>query len=191
MGKNRIYELLKFAGEGGIVSYGVLMQVGFVFNAIFIGYSIGTAPIVGYHYGAKNYDEIKNVFKKSIVINILAGMLMTILSVTLAIPLSKMFVGYNGGLVDLTANAMRIYAFSFVLYGFNIFTSSFFTALNNGLISAISSTCRTLLFQTLSVLLLPLLFGLNGIWFAIIVAEILAIGLNTILLLTNKKKYNY
>ena len=186
-----IMQLLKFAGESGLVSYGILMQVGFVFNAIFIGYSIGTAPIVGYHYGAKNNDEIKNILKKSVVINIITGIAMTILSIALAIPIAKLFVGYNDSLVKLTTNAMRIYAFSFILYGLNTFTSSFFTALNNGLISAISSTCRTLLFQTLSVLLLPLSFGLNGIWFAIIVAEILAIGLNTILLLSNKKKYKY
>lgn len=185
------FQLLKFAGESGLVSYGILMQVGFVFNSIFIGYSIGTAPIIGYHYGAKNHVEVRNVLKKSCVINIITGIIMTMLSILLAIPIAKLFVGYNMDLVNLTTRAMRIYAFSFILYGLNVFTSSFFTSLNNGLISAISSTCRTLIFQTLSVLLIPLIFGISGIWFAIIIAEILSLILNATLILTHRKKYNY
>lgn len=164
------------------------MQVGFVLNSIFIGYSIGSAPIIGYHYGAKNHVEVRNVFKKSCVINIITGIIMTMLSILLAIPISKLFVGYNMDLVNLTTRAMRIYAFSFILYSLDMFTSSFFTALNNGLISAISSTCRTLIFQTLSVLLIPLIFRISGIWFAIIIiAEILSLILNTTLILTHRK----
>ena len=184
-------QLLKYAGESGIVSYGVLMYVGFIFNAIFIGYSIGTAPIVGFNYGAKNNNEIKNVLKKSFVINIITGMLMLVLAICLAKPLSNLFVGYDKGLVDMTINALSIYAFSFLVYGLNVFTSSFFTALNNGLISVVSATCRTLLYQTSCVLIIPLLFDLNGIWYATIAAEILAIITNIILLLINKRKYSY
>ena len=184
-------QLLKYAGESGLVSYGILMQVGFIFNSIFIGYSIGAAPIVGYHYGANNLSEIKSVLKKSSLINVLTGIIMTIFSICLAYPFAKLFVGYDKGLVELATNAMKIYSFSFSIYGLNTFTSSFFTALNNGLMSIISSTSRTLIFQTMSVILLPMIFGLNGIWFAIIFAEILSIGLNFILLVTNRKKYKY
>lgn len=182
-------QLLKFAGESGIVSYGVLMHIGFVFNAIFIGYSIGAAPIVGYHYGSKNNKEIKNVLKKSVVINILTGIMMTVLSIILAYPIANLFIRNNNSLVHLTINALRIYAFSFLISGLNVYISSLFTALNNGLVSAISSTCRTLVFQIMLVLLLPLVLGVNGIWFAIIIAELFALGLNMVLLFANKKYY--
>ena len=185
------FQLLKYAGERGLVSYGILMQVGFIFNSIFIGYSIGTAPIVGYHYGANNVDEIKSVLKKSAVINVLTGISLAVLSVSLAYPFAKLFVGYDNGLVEMATTAMRIYSFSFIIYGLNTFASSFFTALNNGLMSIVSSTSRTLIFQTMSVLLLPLMFGLTGIWVAIIFAEILSLGLNLILLISNRKKYKY
>ena len=184
-------QLLKYAGESGIVAYGVLMHIGFLFNSIFMGYSIGTAPIIGYHYGAKNNSEVKNVLKKSMIINIIVGIILSSVAISLAQPLSSIFVGYNESLLEFTVNAMRIFAFSYVLYGLNIFTSSFFTALNNGLISAIVSTCRTLIFQTSCVLLLPLVFELNGIWYSTILAEILSFVLCAIFILINKKKYQY
>lgn len=184
-------QLLKYAGENGIVAYGVLMHIGFLFNSIFMGYSIGTAPIIGYHYGAKSHDELKNILKKSLIINIIIGITLTIIAIGLAKPLSSIFVSYNASLLDFTINAMRIYAFSYILYGLNIFTSSFFTALNNGLISAIVSISRTLIFQTSCVLLLPLIFDLNGIWYSTILAEILSFSLCTIFIISNRKKYKY
>ena len=184
-------QLLKYAGEAGVIAYGVLMYLGFIFNAIYIGYAIGTAPMIGYHYGAENHGELKNIFKKSLFLNLVAGLIMMALSVVLAQPLSSIFVGYDAELLSFTTNAMRIFSFAFIFSGINIFTSSFFTALNNGLISAAVSMCRTLVFQIACVFVLPLFWGVNGIWLSLIVAELLALIICVICLLTNKKKYQY
>lgn len=184
-------QLLKFAGENGVAAYGVIMYASFIFAAVFIGYSIGTAPIIGYNYGAQNHAELKNIKKKSLTITALFGFIMTFISIVLASPLSTIFVSYDKELLSMTTNAMRIYSISFIFMGVNIFTSSFFTALNDGLTSAIVSFARTLVFQTSAVLLLPLAFGLNGVWSAIIVAEALSLVLGLIFLITKRKKYNY
>ena len=184
-------QLLKYAGESGVIAYGVLMYLGFIFNAIYIGYSIGTAPIIGYHYGAENYRELKNILKKSLLLNIGAGILMTLFSILLAQPLSSIFVGYDADLLSFTVQAMRIFSLSFIFSGINIFTSSFFTALNNGLISAVISMCRTLVFQIACVFVLPLFWGVNGIWLSLIVTELLALVVCMICLLACKKKYQY
>ncbi len=184
-------QLLKFAGEDGVSAYGIIMYASFIFAAVFMGYAIGVAPIVSFDYGAQNHDELKNVLKKSIIMNIVSGIVMMVLSASLARVLASIFVSYDKALLDMSATAMRIYSVSFIFMGFNIFTSSFFTALNNGLISAVVSFARTLIFQIGAVLLLPMAFGLNGIWAAIIVAEGLAFVMDTIFLITNKKKYQY
>lgn len=184
-------QLLKFAGEDGVSAYGIIMYASFIFAAVFIGYAIGMAPIVSYNYGAQNRDELKNVYRKSILINLVAGTVMTILSVSLARPLSSIFVSYDAELLDMTTLGMRIFSVSFIFMGFNIFTSSFFTALNNGLISAIVSFSRTLVFQVAAVMLLPMAWGLTGIWCSVIVAEFLAFVMDIIFLSTNKKKYGY
>lgn len=184
-------QLLAYAGEDGVAAYGVLMYVGFIFTAIYLGYSIGVAPIVGYNYGAENKEELRNVYHKSLIINGIFGVAMTIVAVSMATPLSYIFVGYDSELLSLTSGAMRIYGFCFLFMGFNIFASSFFTALNNGLISALISGLRTLVFQIAAVLLLPLLLGVNGIWGSLIVAEAIAIILSFIFLLANRKRYEY
>ena len=185
------FQLLKFAGENGVAAYGVLMYIQFIFAALFIGYTIGTAPIVGYHYGAENYTELKNLLRKSVWLMGIAGVAMMVLAQLLAFPLAKIFVGYDAGLLSMTRHAFHVFSFSFILAGFNIFTSSFFTALNNGGISAIISFLRTLVFQTLSVLLLPLLFGLDGIWWAITVAEIFACLISVTFLFAKRNQYYY
>ncbi len=184
-------QLLKFAGEDGVSAYGIIMYASFIFAAVFMGYAIGVAPIISYNYGAQNKDELKNMFRKSTIINIAAGVVMTILSVSLARPLSSIFVSYDKSLLDMTTLGMRIFSVSFIFMGFNIFTSSFFTALNNGLISAIVSFARTLIFQIAAVMLLPMAFGLTGIWVSVIVAEFLSLVLEIIFLATNQKKYGY
>lgn len=185
------FQLLKFAGENGVAAYGVLMYIQFIFAALFIGYTIGTAPIVGYHYGAENYTELKNLLRKSVWLMGIAGVAMMGLAQLLAFPLAKIFVGYDAELLSMTKHAFHVFAFSFILAGFNIFTSSFFTALNNGGISAIISFLRTLMFQTLSVLLLPLLFGLDGIWWAITVAEVFACLISVTFLFAKRNQYYY
>ena len=184
-------QLLKYAGEAGVIAYGVLIYLGFIFNAIYIGYSIGTAPIIGYHYGAENHSEVKNILKKSLFLNVSAGIIMTLFSVLFSQPLSSIFVGYDTELLAFTTEAMRIFSLSFVFSGLNIFTSSFFTALNNGLISALVSMCRTLIFQIVCVLVLPLFWGVTGIWLSLIFAELIALGVSVLCLLTNKNKYHY
>lgn len=185
------FQLLRFAGEDGVAAYGVLMYIQFIFVAIFVGYTIGTAPVVGYHYGAGNHDELKNLLKKSVVLMGAAGVTMMLLAQVLSGPLAQIFVGYDVGLFEMTRHAFKIFAFSFILAGFNIFASSFFTALNNGGVSAAISFLRTLVFQMLSVLILPMLFDLDGIWWAITVAEVCAFIISTVFLAVKRKKYHY
>ncbi len=185
------FQLIRFAGENGVAAYGVLMYIQFIFIAIFIGYTIGTAPIVSYHYGAGNYSELKNILKKSIVLMTVSGIIMLLLAQILAGPLAKIFVGYDKELFDMTKRAFKIFAFAFVLAGINIFTSSFFTALNNGIISATISFLRTLVFQMLSVLILPIIFELDGIWLAVAVAETFAFIISLVFLFKGRKRYHY
>lgn len=185
------FQLLKFAGENGVSAYGIIMYTSFIFAAVFIGYAIGVAPIVSYNYGAQTHAELKNVLKKSLVLNAVSGAVMTVISASLAKVLASIFVSYDPELLSMTTTAIRIYSVSFIFMGINIFTSSFFTALNNGLISAIVSFSRTLVFQIGAVLLLPLAFGINGIWKAIIVAEGLAFVMDAIFIFVYRKKYNY
>lgn len=185
------FQLLRYLGEDGVSAYGVLMYVQFIFIAIDIGYSIGCAPIVGFHYGAQNHAELKNMLKMSTRLMCASGLVLTILARVLAAPLAKIFVGYEEGLYTLTCHAFRLFSFAFLFAGFNIFASSFFTALNNGLISAAISFLRTLVCQTSSVLLLPLLFGVDGIWYAITAAEIFATTISVIFLFAKRKKYQY
>lgn len=185
------FQLMKYVGEDGVSAYGVLMYVQFIFVAIYIGYSIGCAPITGYHFGARNHNELKNMLRKSSFLSAVSGVILTILAIALSSPLAKIFVGYDEELYELTRHAFRLFAYSFLLAGFNIFTSSFFTALNNGAVSAAISFMRTLIFQTSSVLILPLFLGVDGIWWAITVAEFFAFILSLIFLFAKRKKYNY
>ena len=184
-------QLMRMLGEDGVSAYGVLMYVQLFFIGTAIGYSIGSAPIVSYHFGAGNHDELKNMLKKSLTLMGVAGVALTALALGLASPLAKLFVGYDERLYTLTLHAFSIFSFSFLLSGFNIFASSFFTALNNGLISAVISFARTLVFQAVCVLLLPALFGVNGIWFATIVAEGLACVLSLWLIYRKRNAYHY
>lgn len=184
-------QLLHYAGENGIAAYGVLMYVGMIFNAAFIGYSVGTAPVTGYHYGAGNYDELKGIFKKSLGIIGCFSVCMLAASEILARPLAHLYVGYDEELLEITVHAFQIYSFSFLFAGFAIFGSGFFTALNDGPTSALISFLRTLVFQTGAVLLLPRLFDIDGIWYSIVVAEVMAVLVAGALLVLKRKKYHY
>lgn len=184
-------QLLKYIGEDGVSAYGVLMYVCMIFLSIFIGFSIGIAPIVGYNYGSKNNQELKNVYKKSMIITITSSIVMVVLSLVFASPLSHIFVGYDEGLFNLTKRAFYIYSFSYLFSGLAIFGSGFFTALNNGLISALISFLRTLVFQVAAILLLPLIFDVDGIWLSVVVAEFMAAVFSIIFLILKKKKYQY
>ena len=185
------FQLMRLAGEDGVAAYGVLMYVCMIFIAIFIGYSIGTAPIIGFNYGAGNDRELKSILKKSTVLLGVTSLVMLLLSLVLAMPLSKLFVGYDAELFELTKRGFYIFSFSFLFSGISIFGSSFFTALNNGLISALISFLRTLVFQTLSVILLPLVMDIDGVWLSLVIAELLAGIVTVILIIANKNKYNY
>ena len=179
-------QLLKYAGEDGIAVYGVLMYVGFVFQAIFIGYSVGVAPIISYHYGAESYDEVKSLLKKNLIVIAIFSILMFSIAELLSVPIANIFVGYDEDLFDLTRKAFFIFSFSFLLSGFSIMASSFFTALNDGFISATISFMRTLVFQVTAVLIFPILLGVNGIWWSIVGAEVMAS-----LVSIKRKKYHY
>ena len=185
------FQLMRLAGEDGIAAYGVVMYVNFVFSAIFIGYSIGAAPVIGYHYGAQNHAELKNLFRRSLVLVVSSGVAMTVLAELLAQPLTHVFVGYDAGLYALTVRGFMLYSISFLVSGVNIFGSAFFTALNNGLVSAAISFLRTLVFQVAAVLLLPLLLGIDGIWLAIVTAELLALAVTLVFFIVKRKQYHY
>ncbi len=184
-------QLLRLAGEDGVAAYGVIMYVSFIFAAIFIGYSIGSAPVIGYHYGARNKEELKSLLKKSTVIVFATGVLLTVAGVLLARPLSIIFVGYDEALLAMTVRGLAIYSLSFLFMGCGIFGSSFFTALGNGGVSALISFCRTLIFQTGAVLLLPLVWGLDGIWVSVLVAEGLSLLLTVYFVFAKRKRYGY
>ena len=185
------FQLMRLIGEDGVSAYGVLMYVQFIFVAIFIGYSIGCAPVVSFHFGAQNHSELKSLLRKSTLLMASGGVLLTIAARLLAAPLAHLFVGYDAGLFELTSHAFRLFSWSFLLAGFNIFASGFFTALNNGAISAAISFLRTLVFQTASVLILPLLLGVDGIWWAITVAEMFAFLISLMFLYLKRNKYHY
>lgn len=185
------FQLLRMAGQNGVAAYGVLMYVEFIFAAVFIGYAIGCAPIVSYHFGAGNHGELKNLLGKSVLLMSAGGLLMVGIAQGLAGPMARLFVGYDDTLYAMTVHAFRISTLAFLLVGFNIFASSFFTALNDGVVSAIISFLRTFVFKLSAVLLLPILWELDGIWWAEVVAEICAFGVGLSFLLGKRKKYHY
>lgn len=185
------WQLMRYIGEDGVAAYGVIQYVAFFFVAIYIGYSMGTAPIVSYHYGAENYDELKNLFKKGMGFIAVSALIMITLSQTLANLVAGTFVGYDAELTALTARAFRLYSLAFLLSGFNIYGSDFFTALNNGKISATISFTRTIVLEMSAVLLLPLVLGVDGIWVALPIAETLALCLTAYFLLSRRHKYHY
>lgn len=185
------WQLMRLLGTNGVAAYGVIMYVTFIFASIFIGYSMGSAPITGYHYGAGNKDELKSLLRKSLKIIIVMGIVLTGLAELLARPLSMIFVSYDTELLSMTIFAFSVYSLSFLVSGINMYASSFFTALNDGFTSAFISFCRTLVFQIFSVILLPVLIGPDGIWYAVLVAEILSLVVSVFFLLRNGGKYGY
>lgn len=184
-------QLMHYVGEDGVSAYGVLMYVNMIFLAAFIGYSVGTAPVVGYHYGAGNHKELKSLLKKSMNLILIFSLVMFGLAELLAKPLSMIFVGYDQGLLDLTLRAFLLYSFSFLFSGVGIYGSSFFTALNDGLTSALISFLRTLVFQVAAVLIFPGIWGIDGIWLSIVAAELMSAIVTELFLFTKRKKYHY
>ncbi len=185
------FQLMKYAGENGVAAYGVIMYVNFIFIAIFLGYSIGTAPIIGFNFGAHNREELQNIFKKSMKLVSAAGVALTAAAIVLSGPLSAIFVGYDKALYEMTKRGFCIYAFSFLLCGYSIFGSSLFTALNDGIISALISFLRTIVFQVLAILVMPVIWGLDGIWYSVAAAEVAAMVLTMTFIWKLRKKYQY
>ena len=184
-------QLLKYAGENGVAAYGVLMYVGMIFVAVFLGYSAGVAPVVSFHFGAQNHSELKSLLRKSIIIIGTFSVVMFILAEFMAKPMSYIFVGYDLLLMKITERAFFIYSFSFLLAGFAIFGSGFFTALNDGLTSAVISGLRTIVFQVVAVLVFPLIWKLDGIWASVVIAEVMAVLITAVFLKLKQKEYNY
>ena len=184
-------QLIAYAGEDGVAAYGVLMYVNMIFLAAFIGYSVGTAPVIGYHYGAENHRELKSLLKKSLNIIGILSVAMLIAAEVLARPLAAVYIGYDPDLLNLTLRGFVIFSFSFLFAGIAIYGSSFFTALNNGLVSALISFLRTMVFQIAAVLIFPLIWGLDGIWGSIVIAELMAALVTILFLMGMKKKYHY
>ena len=190
---NMLYnkQLLRFEGENGVAAYGAIMYINFIFIAIFIGYAIGSAPIIGYNYGSGNTDELKNMFKKSILFNLITGVCLAGLAIAMSGLLTGIFVGYDAELEALTRHGFCVYALAFTVCGINIFGSSMFTALSNGLVSALISFLRTLLFQVTVVLVLPIFFDVEGVWASVLVAEVFALCVTTFFFVRMRKRYNY
>lgn len=184
-------QLMNYAGEDGVAAYGVMMYVSMIFSAAFLGYTIGVAPVIGFHDGAQNHNELKGLLRKSVVIISAFGVAMVSLAELLNVPIAKMFVGYDEGLMNLTISGFRIFALCFAFMGFGIFVSGFFTALNDGLTSALVAFLRTLVFQTAAILILPKLFEIDGIWISVVVAEFMSLLLGTLFLVIKRKKYHY
>ncbi len=184
-------QLMKYIGTNGVVAYGIIMYVGFIFVGTYMGYAVGSAPVISYHYGAGNKDELKNLFKRSLTIIIVSSVVMTLIAEIIAGYLAGIFVSYDNNLLELTTEAIRIYAVSYLISGINIFASSFFTALNNGVVSAVISFMRMFVFQIVMILLLPVVLGISGIWTAVIAAEVLSVVISVLFLVKNRKKYSY
>lgn len=185
------FQLMKYIGKNGVTAYGIIMYVGFIFVGVYMGYSVGSAPIIGYNYGSKNNEELKGLLRKSLKLLFMASIILTLLAEIFAKGLASIFVGYDHDLLELTTNAIRLYSISYIISWINIFSSSFFTALNDGLTSAVISFLRTLVFQIIMILLLPSIMGINGIWISIVVAELISLIVSIFYLIKKRKIYNY
>ena len=185
------YQLLRFAGEDGVAAYGVIMYASFLFVAVFVGYAVGSAPIVSYHYGARNRKEVNNLYRKSLKLIAVVAVIMTVGSMFVIPYVARVFVGYDEALLTLTTRAFRLFGLSFLIMGFNVYASSFFTALGDGVTSALISFLRTLLFQVLAVLGLPVLIGIDGVWLAIPLAELLALVVCVVLFIKKDRVFHY
>lgn len=190
---NMLYnlELMKIVGADGVIAFGIIMYVSFVFVGTFLGYSIGVAPVVGYHFGAKNEAELRSLLRKSVLLIFAASVVLTLLAEVLAGSLASIFVGYDEGLHEMTTIAIKLYSISYLLSGLNIFASAFFTALNNGAVSALISLLRTFVFLVAAILIAPIFLGLNGIWLAVVYAEAMALSVTVICFVANRQKYGY
>lgn len=184
-------QLMKYIGENGVSAYGVIMYLGFIFAALFIGYNLSMSQVIAYNYGAGNKQELHSLLKKSLVLMCLFGVVITLISEVTAIPVAKIYVGFDKELCELTAHATRLYMLSFLICGINMFTSAWFTSLGNGVISAIGAFTRTLIFELSAIFILPAIFGIDGIWFAVSVAEILALIMAIGLIVGFRKRYGY
>lgn len=184
-------QLMKYAGENGVAAYGVIMYAAFVFLGVFMGYSSGASPIMSYHFGAENRMEMKNVLKKSLIMLSASGVVLTVIAITLAKPISSIFVGYDEEFLNITIRAFRICASPFLVMWFNIYTSSFFTALNNGAVSAAISFMWSLVLPVICIISLPMLFGLDGVWFSLVLSEVLGFIVSLCFMLGKRRKYGY
>ena len=185
------FQLLRLAGENGVAAYGVIMYAAFLFVAVFVGYAVGSAPIVSFHYGARNHAEVHNLYRKSLRLIAVVAVTLTLASMFIIPCVARVFVGYDAELLTLTSRAFRLYALSFLIMGFNVYASSFFTALGDGVTSALISFLRTLAFQVIAILLLPMLLGIDGIWLAVTAAELAALAVSAAMLLTKDKVFHY
>lgn len=184
-------QLLKYAGENGVAAYGVLMYISMIVTSIFNGYSSGIVPVIGYHYGACNHDELKSLLKKSVIVVGLFSTSIFTLSELLAYPIAKVYVGYDEELMRITTQGFFVYSFAFLFMGMSVFASSFFTALNNGTVSAMVAFLRTLVFETTAIILLPIVFGVDGIWGSIVLAELMAAVVGAGFIYRMRRRYCY
>ena len=185
------YQLMRLTGENGVAAYGVIMYVSYVFMAFSMGYSTGSSPIAGYQYGSGDVSELKSLLCKSLILNLVSGITMTMLAEGLSEPIAQVFVGYDTELSVLTCHAIRLYSLAFLINGLNIFSVSFFTGLNDGKSASIISSLRTLILPTVAILVLPVILDVDGIWLSVIAAEGITLIVTALLMIENQKKYHY
>lgn len=185
------WQLMRWSGEDGVAAYGVVMYAAFVFLGVFNGYSQGSSPIVGYHHGAQNHEEVRNVLKRSLVILGSAAVVLTVVAIGGAGFLSSIFVGYDAELLEMTTRAFRICAIPFLVMWFNMYTSCFFTALNDGAVSAAISFMRSLVLPLICVIVMPTIWHLDGVWFSLVGSELLGVFVSLFFLIGKRKKYHY
>lgn len=183
--------LMKHYQENGVSAYGIICYVWLIFAATFIGLCMGISPRISYVYGEKNKPELRRLTQRALALFIFAGLFEFIMAEALTVPLSYAYAGYDEGLRQLTCHASFIYSIIYLALGINMFGSSFFTALNNGLVSALLSFARLMLFEAVSVYLCSLFWQGDGIWWGVVIGEALGFVMNFLVIFIHGKRYGY
>ena len=185
------YKLMELTGLNGVAAYGVLMNVGFLFGSVFLGFAVGSAPLFTYKYEREDHDELHSLFIKSTISVVLMGFLLYGVACMIEGPFAAEFFGGDELLITMTEEAFALHSLSYMVMGLAVFASAFFTAIHDSRVSFLISFLRTLLFEVLAILLLPMLFDLNGVWAASLTSEVLTLLVTVGLLISKKEKYQY
>lgn len=183
------WTMLRYAGENGVAAVTIIMYVLMFASSLYTGYSYGVAPMISFYHGEQNHDKLKKLVRISFQIIAVISALTVIASFTLTKPLVSIFARPDNPVYGLAVTGNRICTLALLLIGFNIFVSGMFTALSNGMVSAVLAFSRSFVFMLIAMLLLPALLGIHGVWLATPVAELMAVLLSISMFLKYKQKY--